>query len=256
MNRDVSWLFEKPIAHRGACFGNIPENSMTAFREAIERGLVIELDIQCLRDGTIVVFHDFDTLRMTGRAGMLKYRNLESAKKLRLKGDGDERMPTLREVLDLVDGKVGLMIELKVIYSFKKLCDGLLKELEGYKGKVAIHGFSQRAIAYIAAHSDYPRGVVGMDYRKVALIGIYGHWLNRVAYFDRIDPDFLNYNLAHIPSPTTKRFKELGIPVMSWTIKNKKQFDNALTKSDNIVMETKFFDKDFTMRKFKEETTE
>ena len=69
MNRDISWLFERPIAHRGMRFDDIPENSMTSFKEAVDAGLVIELDVQCLRDGTVVVFHDFDTLRVTGKAG-------------------------------------------------------------------------------------------------------------------------------------------------------------------------------------------
>ncbi|HKL94677.1 MAG TPA: glycerophosphodiester phosphodiesterase family protein [Clostridia bacterium] len=252
MNENITWLFEKPIAHRGVRFDDIPENSLTAFKEAVNAGLVIELDVHCLKDGTIVVFHDFDTLRMTGKAGMIVHHTLSSVKKLRLKGDGDEKIPTLKEVLDLVAGKTGLLIELKVMVSYKKLCVELLKLLEGYKGKVAIQGFSQRAITYIREHSEYPVGLIGMNYHKVGLIGFYGYWLNKVAYFDRIKPDFLNYNINHIPSSTTKRFSGQGIPILGWTIRNQKQFDSAREKCGNVIVETKYLDKTVISKNYKE----
>lgn len=255
MNRDISWLFERPIAHRGMRFDDIPENSMTSFKEAVDAGLVIELDVQCLRDGTVVVFHDFDTLRVTGKAGMVMSHTQKSIKKLRLKGS-DEQIPTLKEVLELVGGKVGLLIELKVMMSYKKLCKALLATLEGYKGKVALQGFSQRAMCYIAENSDYPVGVIGMDYRKTGLIGFYGYWLNRVVYFDRIKPDFLNYNYMHIPSPTTKRFAAQGVPIIGWTIRNQKQFEQAKGRCRNVIVETKYLDKAVLSKKYNDKEVE
>jgi len=63
---DISWITEIPIAHRGLDNGDIPENSMQAFKNAIEKGYAIELDVQLTKDKQLVVFHDSNLLRLTG----------------------------------------------------------------------------------------------------------------------------------------------------------------------------------------------
>ena len=73
MNLFESWLVETPIAHRGYHGKSAPENSMLAFSKAIEKGYAIELDVQLLSDGTVVVFHDDSLARMTGNDGYIKY---------------------------------------------------------------------------------------------------------------------------------------------------------------------------------------
>ncbi len=250
MERNVDWLFEHPIAHRGAAIGDMPENSLLAFQEAVDRNMPIELDVYVTRDNHIVVFHDFDTLRMTGAPGFVSTRTLAQLKKLCLKGGGNQKIPTLKEVLDLVQGKVGLMIELKVVLAYKRLCNTLFKELEGYQGNIAIHGFSQRAISYVAEKTNYPRGLVGMDYVRSGFLGIYGHWLNSVKYYEKMQPDFLNYNFKHVPSVTTEKFKKDGKRMMLWTVKTDEDFVLAQQRGDNAVCNARYLSKELTTKNF------
>ena len=112
MNIYESWLVKQPIAHRGLFGDKIPENSIAAFKNAIKNKLPIELDVTCLADGTPVVFHDEKLARMTGKDGFISNCKYEDIQKLTLAGT-KERIPTLQEALDLIDGKVPILVEIK-----------------------------------------------------------------------------------------------------------------------------------------------
>jgi glycerophosphoryl diester phosphodiesterase len=100
------------IAHRGA--SNLaPENSLKAFRKAIElRADYIEFDIRKTKDGEIIVMHNANTFKMTGKRGIIKNMTSEELKKLEI-GDG-EKIPTLHELIQLAKRKIGLNCEVKV----------------------------------------------------------------------------------------------------------------------------------------------
>ena len=142
-----SWLVETPIAHRGYWGKNAPENSLSAFSKAIEKGYAIELDVQLLADNTVVVFHDESLARMTGNDGYLKYLNKEDLKALTLKGS-KEKIPTLKEVLALVDGKVPLLIEIKNKHKVGNLEQAVLEELKSYNGEFAVQSFNPYSLSY------------------------------------------------------------------------------------------------------------
>ena len=98
-------------AHRGLHDKKrgIPENSFPAFRAAIEAGDGIELDVHLTKDGQLVVFHDDTFERICGRRGRVEDTSYEEMQKYRL-AETKERIPLLSEVLQLVDGKVPLLI--------------------------------------------------------------------------------------------------------------------------------------------------
>jgi glycerophosphoryl diester phosphodiesterase len=107
------------IAHRGAS-GTFPENTLSAFRAAIDAGAdMCELDVQLTRDGAVVVIHDDTVERTTDGKGEVAKLSLEELKRLdagaKFKGGAikGERVPTLDEVFDVTSGKCGLNIELK-----------------------------------------------------------------------------------------------------------------------------------------------
>ena len=109
------------IAHRGAS-GTFPENTLSAFRAAIDAGAdMCELDVQLTRDGMVVVIHDETVDRTTDGTGDVAQMTLEEIKRLdagnetKFKGGKfkGERIPTLDEVFALTSGKCGLNIELK-----------------------------------------------------------------------------------------------------------------------------------------------
>ena len=128
-------------AHRGLHGGGVPENSLEAFRLACEAGYGIELDIQLSSDGEVVVFHDGTLIRMTGVEGKVCDFTASELSELRLAGT-DEKIPTLKEVLELVDGRVPMLVELKGSTLDISLCGKAYEILKDYKGSFCLESFN------------------------------------------------------------------------------------------------------------------
>ena len=101
-------------AHRGLHGNGIPENSMAAFRAALDHGYGIEFDLHLLKDGNLAVIHDSLLKRTTGCDGRIEDLTTEDLKNYHLEGT-DETIPTFQELLDLYDGKAPLIVELKPV---------------------------------------------------------------------------------------------------------------------------------------------
>ena len=138
-------------AHRGLHDSDTPENSLAAYSKAIEEGYGIEIDVQLSSDGEIFVFHDSTLERMCGVQKKLHELTAKELKELRLKGT-DEQIPTLSEVLALVDAQVPLLIEVKYYFETKKLCESLIEPLDAYYGSFAIQSFDPRVLRYFKKH--------------------------------------------------------------------------------------------------------
>ena len=136
---DASLLCD--YAHRGLHGAAIPENSLAAFDRACEAGVGIELDVQLSCDGVVMVFHDFDLRRMTGEEGKLCRWNSAALQRLSLQ-DSEQTVPTLEEVLRLVDGRVPLLIELKGETHSAALCKAVGDLLETYEGPYCLESFN------------------------------------------------------------------------------------------------------------------
>ncbi|MDL2252508.1 glycerophosphodiester phosphodiesterase [Ruminococcaceae bacterium OttesenSCG-928-I18] len=137
------------IAHRGLHKKDlsIPENSMAAFTAAIDAGYGIELDIRLSQDDAVVVFHDEDLGRVCGVPGRVGEKPLAELKKLRLYGT-NQLIPTLREVLEAIDGRVPLVIELKHGKDYKKLCELAWRILRRYDGEICVESFDPRIVRW------------------------------------------------------------------------------------------------------------
>ncbi len=99
------------IGHRGA-MGHATENSLPSIEKAMDLGVdMIEIDVFKIKSGEIVVFHDDEVDRLTNGGGMLENYSIFDLNQLRL--DGNYKIPTLQDVLRLIDNKVRLNIELK-----------------------------------------------------------------------------------------------------------------------------------------------
>lgn len=137
------------FAHRGlhSPDKSVPENSLAAFRLAVEAGYGIELDIQLSKDGQVVVFHD-DTLdRVCGIAGRVDAFSLQELQQMRLCGT-DEQIPLFTEVLKTVGGRVPLIVELKSGPRNDQLCRSALALLEIYHGPFCIESFDPRIVGW------------------------------------------------------------------------------------------------------------
>lgn len=140
------------IAHRGAS-GCYPENTLAAFRAAIEAGAdMCELDVQLSRDGAMVVIHDDRVDRTTDGNGPVASMTLAEIKRLDAGARFDvcfkgEKVPTLEEAFDLVDGRCALNIELKSPGLETKVAN--LVRARGAVGSTLISSFDWEALARI-----------------------------------------------------------------------------------------------------------
>ena len=165
---DMTWIAQTPIAHRGLHnSGSIPENSLAAVEAAIAHQYAIEIDIHQLADGSIVVFHDDDLRRMTGAEGKIAAQTAATVQQFRL-GGTEQTIPLLVEVLDLVNGQVPLLIEIKSKGkdSVGPLEAAVVKTLKSYRGLYAIQAFNPYSLEWLKHHSPtVPRGQLSGDFR-------------------------------------------------------------------------------------------
>ena len=153
------------VAHRGLHDNGrgVPENSMTAFQLAIERGHAIELDVRITADNKLVVFHDDTLQRMTGVPGEVDRWVLEDLKKLRLLGT-EEAIPTVEEMLSLVNGQVPLLIEIKNDKSENvgRLEPLLMALLAEYQGFFILESFNPEVLVWLRRNApQYISGQLG-----------------------------------------------------------------------------------------------
>lgn len=218
------------IAHRGLHddeFG-IPENSLLAFRKAVEAGLAIENDIHLTKDGEVVVFHDDDLQRMCGIHGRPEDMTLAQLKELRL-GDTEEKIPTLRECLEAIDGKVPLLIEFKIKSgSAAPLCSAAEKILCEYKGKYFVQSFYPFVLSwYKKNRKDIMRGQLAAAFRGDKL---HMRMLGMLLFNCFARPDFVSYENETKEAFGRRICTFLGAFPVGWTFKD--QADIYASKKD------------------------
>ncbi len=155
--------FLRPYAHRGLWGGEVPENSLAAFEAAAAAGFAIELDIQLSSDGEVMVFHDYTLARMCGKDAHVKDLTAAALGECRLDGTA-QKIPTFREVLDTVKGRVPLLIELKGEDFSTDLVPAALKILADYKGEWCMESFNPLLLRAVKKHAPHAvRGLLVTD---------------------------------------------------------------------------------------------
>ena len=130
--KDLTFLTSSLIAHRGVHNDKIEENTLLSFKRAIEKRYIIEFDVHMLKDETLVVYHDYSLKKLTGVNKIIEDLTYNELKKIKLKTG--QMIPTLKEVLNLIDGKVPVIIELKGNLKPGKLEELVAQNLDEYKG--------------------------------------------------------------------------------------------------------------------------
>lgn len=217
------------IAHRGIHNEAIPENSMKAFSLALKKNIPIEFDVHILKDKNIVVFHDDNLKRMTNKDKFIKECTYEEIKDLKLKNT-DEKIPLLKDVLKIVDGKVLLDIELKMDVTDHSLEDGLIEILKDYNGEVILKSFDFRKVKYLKKHTNYK---IGLLIKRMS--GFKDFIIRNINFNILIKPDFLACNKNMLDCKSVKTFKK---DIYIWTIKNKDEL--KIYKSDYYISENIF----------------
>lgn len=232
---ELDFLLQTPIAHRGLHGEGVPENSLAAFRAAVERGFPIETDVRFSEDGRLVVFHDDDLSRMTGDERDVSECSVSELKRLRLAGTG-EQIPTLQELLKLVGGKVPLLIEIKNMkgVSADKIAGALAEATEHYGGKFAVQSFQPFYVkAFKKLRRDVPCGVLGTA-EKGAAKGFRAYVIRTMCFNFTVKPDFISYRMEDF---TRKRVLKFKGKKLVWLVKSAAEERRMRKLADNIIFE-------------------
>lgn len=233
---DNKWLYTTPIAHRGLHTNNVPENSLIAFKAALEEGYAIELDVQLSKDDQIVVFHDYSLKRMCNLDKKVNELDYKELKKLKL-NQTNERIPLLKDVLKLVDGKIPLLIEIKNEKRVGKLEDNVCDLLKDYNGEFAIEAFNPFVLIYIKkTNPQIIRGQLSSSFKNEKMSFIKKLILRNCLLNFLSKPNFIAYNIHDLPNTIASIHKK-KIPIIAWTIKSNKDIKNKKKYYDNIIFE-------------------
>lgn len=232
------WINNQIIAHRGLhdCNNNIPENSLTAFQKAIDKGYAIEFDVQLSKDNKLIVFHDYDLIRTCNISNKLNNLTLSEIKTLNL-FDTNEKIPTLKEVLELINNQVPILIEIKNENSVGLLEEKLNNILINYKGDFAIQSFNPKSLNWFYKNnSTILRGQLSSRFKDVE-ISIFMKFILSNFHLNFLSrPDFVVFNVDDLPKNKVNRLRK-NIPVLGWTIDTTKKLKKSKKFCDNIIFE-------------------
>lgn len=240
--RDMTGFKKYYFAHRGLHRDEDgpPENSLTSFAQAVEVNYGIELDVQLTKDREPVVFHDYSLKRVCGLDQKVYDLTFEEIRGLRLY-DSDERIPHLREVLDLVDGKVPLLIELKMDTRDISLCDVIAPYLDRYHGPYCIESFNPLGLMWFKRNRPgIIRGQLSSDFVKEGEKGdkrlyfVLKHLL--MNFLSK--PDFIAYNYKYRRTPSFQLCRRLfRATTFAWTIDTQEALEESREDFDIFIFE-------------------
>mgnify|MGYP000060368874 FL=1 len=238
---DLNWLTKTPIAHRGLHNENAPENSLSAFKNAIDNGYNIELDVQVTKDKKLIVFHDYTLKRIFNIKKHVKNCTLSELKELKFPNT-NESIPTYQEVLDLVNSKTGILCEIKGL----NLKDNSIEEVANietkqYSGNVAFHSFNFGAVKYLKQHSDRSCGqLITWQFGKLEKFFLMNYF-GKLKVINNSNPNFISYDVRALNPKykATKYLKEYvdKLPILLWTINNESKVSIAEDFKANIIFE-------------------
>jgi glycerophosphoryl diester phosphodiesterase len=239
MEEFAKWLY----AHRGLHNNKseAPENSLKAFCLAVENHYGIELDVQLTLDEVPIILHDYSLKRPCGINKKVAEVTYEELQQYRL-FQSEEKIPTFVEVLSCVDGKVPLIIELKIPWSAKRTCEIVSKILENYHGMYCIESFNPFGVIwYRKNHPEVIRGQLSSDFNKEKMDG------SKVQYFIlkhlllnfQTKPDFIAYHYIYKQCLSITLCKKLfKVNTAAWTIQSQKAFDDNKNWFDLIIFDS------------------
>ena len=239
---DRTPFLNRHYAHRGLFQpeAGIPENSLLAFRKAVKAGYGIEFDVQLSKDDMLVVFHDATLKRMCGVEGNVWDYTLEELKQFRLMNT-EETIPTLEEVLQVIGGRVPLIIEYKLDRVQTRVCELADRVLRNYQGPYCIECFHPLAVMwYRNNRPDIMRGQLceehfrNEQFKGKPIYTIMSFLLPNVA----ARPDFIAYNFQHAGNISRRICKWMGALSVAYTVKSEEDYAQAKDQFDLFIFDS------------------
>ena len=216
--KEISFLKSSLIAHRGVHNSNIPENTLPAFVKCVDKNYIIELDIHILTDNTIVIYHDHNLKRLTGVNKVIE--TLSYAQLSKIKINKKYTMPTLNQLLHMLDGEVPVLIEIKDMNNNSKFEEELVKILDNYKGKFAIQSMNPFVIDWFYKNrKDYVIGLIVFNNLNYNLVKKYTKKI-----------DFISVYKKQLPFRTK-------LLTLAWTIRKESEYKKYVKLCDNLICE-------------------
>jgi glycerophosphoryl diester phosphodiesterase len=221
------------------------ENSPAAFAAAIAAGYGIECDVQLTADRRAAVFHDETLERLTAQAGPVRARTMAELGAIRLRTGGGT-IPSLEEMLALVDGRVPLLVEIKDQDGQMGPDVGALEEavtdaLDGYRGPVAVMSFNPHSVALMARLAPgVPRGLTTSAYRPEDWPDLPPEVCDRlreIPDYERTGACFVSHEGRDLARPRVAELKAQGAAILCWTIRSPEQEAQARAVADNVTFE-------------------
>ncbi|MFZ1961735.1 MAG: glycerophosphodiester phosphodiesterase family protein [Methylovirgula sp.] len=225
-----AWLTARPIAHRGLHGKGSVENSIAAAVAAIAKGYAIECDVQCTKDGEAVVFHDFALDRLTGASGDIGAFPAATITRIVYR-DGLGTIPTLRDFLTTVGGRVPVFVEIKSrLDTDTRLVAPLAELVAAYAGPLALQSFHPQVLAECRRRRvACPLGLVASaEGGQTPFAGL--------ARIESIAADFLAWRAEDLPH-VVARICRSRMPVLAWTVRDEAARAAALRCADQIIFE-------------------
>ena len=231
------------LAHRGLHKNpEVPENSLSAFKAAVEAGYGVELDVQLSSDGIPVVFHDQTLERVCGLPGSTRDYPLEKLATTPLFGQEGIGIPTFADVLEAIGGRVPILVEIKgEDPAYRVTCAKAAALLDEYPGEYWVESFNPLALAWFKKNRPkILRGQLAMAYLR------HDKYKGKCKYFFlqrfllnfRSRPDFLAYRIGDRDDRSFARLRRLyGTPAVSWTVKTKEDLAASPEAFDGIIFE-------------------
>lgn len=239
---DLSPWQVRYYAHRGLHNNNseAPENSMAAFKLAVNQNYGIEMDVQLSKDGVPVVFHDFNLKRACGIDKKVKDLTFDQLQELTL-FHSKERIPSLQSVLDMVNGQVPLIIEFKVEFTDTSVCDITAPMLDNYKGLYCIESFNPLVLFwYKRKRPHIMRGQLASNLikdKEEGSVSLFFILQNLLLNFIT-KPDFISYNYIHRSTLSLILCKRLyRTPTFAWTIKSQESLNASRKWFDYFIFD-------------------
>ena len=227
-------------AHRGFHDNktDAPENSLKAMRLAVENGYGIELDVQLTEDEKVVVFHDATLKRICGVDAKVNSMTYEELQQLQLL-DSEEKIPLFSDVLKIIDGKVPLIMEVKMVNSKTRVCELANKELEDYKGVYCMESFHPFAVRWYKKHRpDVVRGQLSANFKKEGQKEGLQEWLVHSLLVNVLGrPDFVAYSHKSAGNISRNLTRLWGATAVAWTIRSQEELDNNRKSFDLFIFE-------------------
>lgn len=241
-HKDLPALRGWKYAHRGLHGNGVPENSMQAFRLALEKGYGVEFDVHLMRDGSLAVIHDANLRRTAGADAVIEELTAEQLADYCLEGTR-ERIPLFQDVLALFDGKAPLIIELKAEKgNHNALAEAVCKVLEEYKGPYCIESFDPRCLLWLKKNRpEIIRGQLAANFLRSKDSGqgvVLDFLLSNLLLNFLTRPDFVAYKYQDRKDPAPTLCAKLHrIQSVSWTLRSREEFDAATAENALPIFE-------------------